>query len=213
MPPEGPDKSWDAEAQSQVWADDLARAAAVSPALGVSEAVSPGGPGGSSLGGSRGGRLGEGSRGEEGLQGPPPPQSAGSVSPEDPGEGRTQASWAVGCCGGRSPASGGGGLAGLRRRSQTVRRAQLSAGEDRRPFGSEDTAIRLRRTRAPLPHPGLPARGFSRIDCLPGCSPPPASPPRWLQDPGAASSGVSSAGVPLLLLFLYSKGNRERRAA
>ena len=80
-------------------------------------------------------------------------------------------------------------------------------------LGSEDTAVLLRQTRAPLPHPGLPARGFSRTDCLPGCSPPPASPPRWLRDPGAASSGVSSAGVPLLLPFLYSKGNRERRAA
>ena len=69
MPSEGPGRSQDAEAQSQVWADEAARAAAVSPALGVSEAVSPRGPGGSSPGGPRGGRLGEGSRGEGGLQG------------------------------------------------------------------------------------------------------------------------------------------------
>ena len=104
----------------------MARAAAVSPALGVSEAVSPRGPGGLSLGGSRGGRLGEGSQGEGGLQGPLAASVHGlSVfrgprGGEVPGEGRTQASRAVGCCGGRSPASGGAGLAGLRRRSPTV---------------------------------------------------------------------------------------------
>lgn len=50
---------------------------------------------------------------------------------------------------------------------------------------------------------------FRRTDCLPGLSPPPASPLPWLLDPRAASSVGSRPVVPGLVPSFYPKGESE----
>ena len=146
------------------------------------------GPRGLDPGGSLGGRLGEGSRGEGDLQGPLAASvrglcvSRGPQRGEAPGERRTQASRAVGCCGGRSPASGGAGLAGLRSPAGSAfsGRGQTALCRQGKHSGGRPCPAPPSRSRLPAASP--PASP---------CPPPPASPP-W------AAQG-SPAALPRLL--------------
>lgn len=93
-----------------------------------------------------------------------PPQSAGSVSSGDRGKGRTQASRVVGWCGGRSPASRGAGLAGLRRRSRWSPAGSAFSERGQTPL------CRQGKHSGGWPCPRIP-RPLSR---LPAASPPPS---------------------------------------
>lgn len=116
--------------------------------------------------------------------------------------GKSHVSWSTGW----GPAGGFGDFPSPSLSQPALR----SAGGGRIPFCSKDTAINLQRTRGSLPHAGIPACSFGRADCLPGLSPPPASPPPWILDPGSRGSilgGFPSCGPCAGPLLLPKKGN------
>lgn len=189
VPPEGPDKVRGLENQSQVWAGAAfdRSAAAVSPALGVSEAVSPGGPGGSGLGKGVGAVLGR----VPGAKGMSPglrrlSVRPGSVSPEDPGEGGLRRARAVGCCGGEARV-GGGGLAGLDGSPRAIGGNSAFSRQDR-------------------PRPHCRARKALR-----GPAVPPA-PPRFSSSvPASAASPIHDIHVPPLRGGHLAPSSRQGR--